>query len=188
MTAPIPGQSRPHIPQDSVNALAAQVVGPRAAKRLAAFRDGVLYVKAREWTLLLAWLVDFVVFVLVAGIGVLVLAGVDNSANLQNGVLVSVLLGILFLVPMLYGGLCYRNGRALGAVLTGTQLVRYANGGRIGAKAPWAMLVRTLLMPVLFFIVIAGALTGGGSAPGGSLVRVGVDATATRQLRAAGIT
>jgi hypothetical protein len=89
-------------------------------------------------------------------------------------------------VPLLYG-MCYRNGRALGAVLTGTQLVRVADGGRIGRKAPWAMLVR-VLMPLLFIGVIVGALGGAGGPPGGSMVRVSVDARATRQLRDAGIT
>jgi hypothetical protein len=84
-------------------------------------------------------------------------------------------------------GLCYGNGRALGAVITGTQLVRIKDGGRVGGKACWAMLVRTLLMPLLFVVVVVGALGGGGGSPSGSLARTSIDPAATRQLHAAGI-
>jgi hypothetical protein len=113
---------------------------------------------------------------------------VDRTADLDNGTIALAVIAILFLVPLLCG-LCYRNGRALGAVLTGTQLVRVADGGRIGGKAPWAMLIRTFLMPLLLIALIMSALAGGGSAPGGgSEARVSVDARATRRLRAAGIT
>jgi hypothetical protein len=182
MTVPRPSEQLP------VRVRAERVLGPRTTKRLATFRNGVLYVKAVEWAQFLAWLVDFVVIVLGVGVGVVVLAVVDRTADLDNGTLSLALVAILFLVPLLYGGLCYRNGRALGAVLTGTQLVRFADGGRIGGKAPWAMLVRTTLMPLLFVVVIVGALAGGGSPPGGgSIARVSVDPRAIRQLRAAGI-
>lgn len=184
----VPGQARPPLPANYPTVLAEQVLGPRTAKRFAWFRNGVLYVKAREGAQFLAWLVDFVVFVLGVGVGILVVAGVDNKADLDNGTLALSLIAVLFLVPLLYG-LCYGNGRALGAVLTGTQLVRLADGGRIGGWAPWAMLVRTLLLPLLVVVVIAGALSGGGTAGGGGAgSRVCVDAKATRQLRAAGIT
>ncbi|MBN6038307.1 RDD family protein [Amycolatopsis sp. 195334CR] len=138
------------------------------------FEDGKPYVKAGTWRLFLAWLVDFVVFVFGVLAGVVVLSVVDLKAQLDNGVIALGLVAIMFLVPLLYG-LCYRNGRALGAVLTGTRLVRVADGGRIGGKGPWAMLVRTVLLPLLLVVVIVGALTGGGSAPGGSQVRISVD-------------
>jgi len=185
MTAPRPSWPLPR--QDSAKAQAEWVLGPRTAKRLATFGDGVLFVEARAGVQFLAWLVDFVVFVFGVAVGFVVLAGVGQAVNLDDGVMVLILLALLFLVPLLYG-LCYRNGRALGAVLTGTQLVRVADGGRIGGKAPWAMLVRTILMPLLLFVVIAGALAGGGVAPGGSQVRISVDVGATGRLRAAGLT
>jgi hypothetical protein len=82
------------------------------------------------------------VFVLGVGVGVVVVAVVDLTADLDDGTILVCLIAVLFLMQLLYGT-CYRNGRALGAVLTGTQLVRVADGGRIGRKAPWAMLVRT---------------------------------------------
>jgi hypothetical protein len=92
------------------------------------------------------------------------------------------------LAPFHDGVLYVEAGRwALGAVVTGTQLVRAANGDRIGGKAAWAMLVR-LLMPLLVIGTIIGALGGGGPVPGGTTARVSVDLRAARRLRAAGIT
>ncbi len=124
-------------------------------------------------------------FVLGVGVGFVVVSGVYVTADLEDGTLLVCLIAMLFLVPLLYGT-CYRNGRALGAVLTGTQLVRIADGSRIGRKAPWAMLVR-IMMPLLFIGNVVGMLSGGGLSDG-STVRVSVDARATRQLRDAGIT
>ncbi|MFD5095006.1 hypothetical protein ACFWMR_30700 [Amycolatopsis thailandensis] len=180
-------QGRPPVRHGSAKDRAEQVFGPRTAKRVATFGDGMSYVEAGFWAQSFAWLVDFVVFVLGVGVGVLVLALVDLSVNLDNGVIALAVLAILFVVPLLYG-LCFGNGRALGAVLTGTRLTRAADGGRIGKKAPWAMLIRTVLMPLLLVAVLAAAFTGGGTAPGGSPARVSVDVRATRRLREAGIT
>jgi len=162
---------------------AERVLEPPTAKRLAKFRNGVLFVRAGGWARFLAWLVDFVVWVLGVGVGFIVVAGVGRAADLDNRTLTLGAIAVLFLVPLLYGGLCYRNGRALGAVLTGIQLVRAADGSRIGGKAPWAMLIR-VLMPLLFIGAIIGALGGGGPIPGGLTVRVSVDPRAIRQLRA----
>ncbi|MDI5980613.1 RDD family protein [Amycolatopsis magusensis] len=157
---------------------------PRTAdKRLKTFRNGIYFVEAGFWRTFLAWLVDIAVFLLGAGAGVVVLAVVDRTANLGAGALVLGIVGILLLVPLLYGGLCYRNGRALGAVLAGTRLVRFADGGRLGAKAPWAMLIRTILLPLLVFALIAAVFGGSGGAPGGSTIRVSVDVRATARLR-----
>jgi hypothetical protein len=181
----LPGPHRPLPPPESTHARAEQVLGPQTATRLATFGDGGLYVKVGRWARFLAWLVDFVVFVLGIGVGVIVVAVVDLAANLDNGTILVCLIAVLFLMQLLYGT-CYRNGRALGAVLTGTQLVRVADGGRIGRKAPWAMLVR-ILMPLLVIGAIVGALGGGGNVADPT-VRVSVDARATRQLRDAGIT
>lgn len=182
----LPGPSRPLPHQDRPRDRAERLLGPRTAKRIATFNDGVLYVRARAWTQFLAWLVDFIVFVLCWGVGVVVVAVVDRAANLDNRILPLGLIATLFLAPLVYGAF-YRNGRALGAVLTGTQLVRVADGGRIGGRAPWVMLIRTILIPLLFIVVIFGALAGGGSAPGGAERRVCVDVRAAGQLRAAGI-
>jgi len=182
----LPGPSRQTLEVERAAAWAEPNLGPRIAKRIGSFRNGGLFVVAADWAALLAWLIDFVVFVLGVGVGVLVLATVDLNAELSDNVLTVSLLAIPFLVPLLYGGLCYRNGRGLGAVLTGTQVVRFVDGGRIGGRAPWVMLVRTVLLPLLFAAVIASALAGGGSGPGGGKIRsICVDVRATQRLRAA---
>ncbi|GAB3712509.1 hypothetical protein GCM10027598_19100 [Amycolatopsis oliviviridis] len=184
MTVPVP--SRPLPRRGGLKDRAEQVLGPRAAKRVTVFRDGTSYVEAGAGRQFVAWLVDFVVFLFGVGVGVVIMAVVDRSANLDDGVLTLAMLAMFFVVPSLYG-VCYGNGRALGAVVAGTRLVRIADGGRIGKRAAWAMLVRTVLMPLLLLAVLAAAFTGGGTAPGGSQARVSVDVGATRRLRAAGI-
>lgn len=66
-----------------------------------------------------------------------------------------------------------------GTLATGTRLVRVKDGSRVGlAKAGWAMLIRTLLMPLLFLAAI------GGSADGPGVVRVSIDSKATERLKA----
>jgi len=128
--------------------------------------------------------VDFVVVVFGVAIGLVALALVDRQMVLGNGVLTLALLGLVFGVPLLYG-LFYGNGRALGAVLTGTQLVRLKDGARPGFRAPWAMLVRNLLLPLLLIAFLVGSLAGFGASPPGSFVRVSLDVDATRRLWAA---
>lgn len=89
---------------------------------------------------------------------------------------------LLLVLPFLYGW-CYRNGRALGGLLTGTRLVRAKDGERIGwGKAGWAMLIRVFFP--LFFIV--GFLDSGHN-DSFSTVRTSIDDRATRKIRAAGI-
>ncbi|MGW0803277.1 hypothetical protein [Nonomuraea sp. NPDC002799] len=163
-----------------------RTLGRRTARRLAEFDNGTLYVQPGEGAQFLAWLVDFVVFVLGVGVGFAIVSLVYVAAGLPEGVLLVLSLSLLFVVPLLYG-LCYGDGRALGAVLTSTQLVRVKDGGRVGGKASWAMLVRTLFMPLLFIVVIAGALGGAGGAPAGSQARTSIDPAATRRLHDAGI-
>jgi hypothetical protein len=184
MTVPRPS-GQLHV-QERARAQAEQVLGPQTARRLDAFGNGVLYVKAGGWARFLAWLVDVIVSVLGMAVGFIVAAGVGHAADLDNATLGVIVIVIVFLAPLLYGGLCYRNGRALGAVLTGTQLVRAGDGGRIGGKAAWAMLVR-FLMPLLVIGAIVGVLGGGGNFSAGSAGRVSVDRRAIRQLHAAGI-
>jgi hypothetical protein len=142
------------------------------------FGDGTAYVRAGDLAMAVTWLVDFVVFVVGVAVGILVLAAVDNAQDLDDGVVALGLLALLFGVPLLYG-LFYTNGRALGAVLTGTRLVRARDGGRIGAKGPWAMLVRTILLPVLFVAIALGEFVSVGS-----LARVSIDVARTRRLHA----
>jgi hypothetical protein len=181
----VPRQSGPLAVLERARAQAEHVLGPQTAKRLAMFHNGVLYVNAGGWARFLGWLVDVVVSVLGMAVGFIVVAGVGRGADLDNGTVGLIGIAVMFLAPLLYGGLCYRNGRALGAVLTGTQLVRTKHGGRIGGWASWAMLVR-ILFPLLAIGMILGALGGGGTAPGSD--RVSVDPRAIRQLHAAGIT
>lgn len=157
-------------------------------ERLGRFRDGAPHVQATRWRRFLAWLVDAVAMLLGLLVVIVIMVGVDRAANLPDTTMGLIGFGFVFVVPLLYGGLCYRNGRALGGVVTGTQLVRIADGGPIGGKAPWVMLGRTFLPPpVLMVVLLIGALGGGGTPPGGSVVRVNIDTRATRGLRAAGI-
>lgn len=179
MTAPRP--ARPLTPLEIARGDVERRLGPGVAKRVEAFTDGSLYVRAGEGARFLAWLLDFVMFVLTVVIGIVVVAGIDNAIDLDDNAVALSLIGVIVLVPLLYGLLCYRNGRALGGVATGTRLVRATTGGRVGAAGPWAMFVRTLLLPLLIAAVVLG-----GTSPGGSLSRVVVDATATRELHDAG--
>lgn len=184
----VPGPSRPTLERERAIMWAEPILGPRIAQRIDTFGDDVLYVKAGGWARFLSWLVDFVVFVLGLGVAFVILAVVDLNADLDNATLGIALIASLFVVPLLYGGLCYRNGRALGGVFTGTQLVRFADGGRIGGRAPWVMLGRILMpWPLFFVLLLVSALAGGGSAPGGGVARVCVDVRATRRLRAAAV-
>ncbi|WP_202869439.1 hypothetical protein [Kribbella caucasensis] len=160
------------------------VLGTQVAKRVEPFGDGRRYVRAGQWAWFLAWLVDFVVVVFGVGIGLVALGLIDRQADLGNGASALALLGLPFGVPLAYG-LFYGNGRALGAVLTGTQLVRLKDGGRVGNWAPWAMLIRVLLLPLLLVAVLASAFAGGGGSPPGSFVRVSLDVDASRRLWAA---
>lgn len=183
MTVRRPSEQMPAL--ERARARTEQVLGPRTAKRLALFHNGVLYVNAGGWARFMGWLVDVVVSVLGMAVGFVVAAGVALAADLDNGTGALIGIATLFLAPLLYGGLCFRNGRALGGVLAGTQVVRIKDGGRIGGWASWAMLVR-ILFPLLAIGMIAGALGGGGTIPGSD--RVSVDARAIRRLHAVGIT
>lgn len=177
-------RGRPLTPTEVAKQHVEHALGPSVAKRLDTFKDGTFYVRAGGWAGLLSWLVDFVVYLLCAFAGFVAL--VVAMPDAPDNVAVFTMLGLVFGVPILYG-LCYGNGRALGAVLTGTRLVRVKNGGRIGAWACWAMLVRTVLFPLLLALVAASALAGGfGSGPPGDLTRVSIDDEATRRLHAAG--
>jgi hypothetical protein len=184
MTAP--GQGRPLPTDERSRDRAERLLGPQVAKRIATFKDGVVYVQAREWLQFLAWLVDFVVFWLCGAVGFVIVAVVGRVADLDIETTTQGALVALLLTPLVYGAF-YGNGRALGAVLTGIQLVRIADGGRIGGKAPWAMVVRTILFPLLLIFVIFSALAGNSSMPGGGAARVSVDVEAIRRLRDAGI-
>ncbi|ONI87653.1 hypothetical protein ALI22I_20745 [Saccharothrix sp. ALI-22-I] len=182
----VPRTDRPSTRLEIAKEHAEHVLGRRTAQRLAAFDNGTLYVQAGDGAQFLTWLVDFVVFMLGVGLGFVVMSVVYVQTGFSDGTLTLLMLSWLFTVPLLYG-LCYGNGRALGAVLTGTRLVRIKDGGRVGGKACWAMLVRTLLLPLLLIAVVVGALGGVGSSPSGSPARTSIDVDATRRLHAAGI-
>lgn len=178
-----PGVDRP-TRLDIVRAEAAHVLGSRAAARVDAFPDGTLHVRAGELRRLLAWLVDFVVYLLVVGVGLVALSVPYSSGKIDDAGLALGGIAVLLLAAPLYG-LCYGNGRALGAVVTGTRLVRLSTGGRIGLPAPWAMTVRTVLLPLLIASVAVGSLAGG--SPPGSPSRTSIDDRGTRRLHAAGL-
>jgi hypothetical protein len=152
-------------------------LGKKIAKRLDTYEDGTFFVSAGDWARLLSWFVDFLVYVLcaVGGFVTLAVAIPVVPANVAALALIGLLLG----VPVLYG-LFYGNGRALGAKLTGTRLVRIKSGDRIGAAACWAMFVRILLFPTMLIVMtLSGSFEG-------SLRRISIDEAATRQLHAAG--
>lgn len=120
------------------------LLGDKLTKRVQAHRNGALYVESTWSGALLAWLVDSV---LVNGtavaLGVLYYVRSTNPDKSAGAVVIAITL--LFVLPLLYGWF-YGNGRGIGALLTGTQLVRLADGSRVGlGKAGWAMLIRTLL-------------------------------------------
>nr|WP_030504777.1 RDD family protein [Micromonospora purpureochromogenes] len=177
---------RPLTRLEAARAHAEHVLGTRKAKRIAAFGNGALYVRAGTGAQVMAWLIDFTVFLFGVGAGFVALSLVDRAVTLSDNLVAGAGLSLLVVVPLLYG-LCYGNGRALGALLTGTQLVRIKDGSRIGLKACWAMLVRTLLMPVLVVVLLVTAFSTGSSDAPGSLVRTSIDPGATRRLHEAGI-
>lgn len=150
-----------------------------ATRKIETFGDGTPYMAAGAGAGFLAWLIDFVVYLFGFAVGFVALAGVLSSEEISGGVVLGILGGLLFGVPVLYGALFYRGGRALGGVMTGTRLVRMADGGRIGAKGPWAMTVRTILLPAM----IIGALAGGGVVSVGQK-RVSIDVERTRRMLA----
>jgi hypothetical protein len=155
-----------------------------AASEIQTFGDGTPYVPARDWAAFLAWLIDFTVFVLGFAVAFVVMAVIDQARpeaqQFDDGTLVVVALVLLIAVPLILG-LWFGNGRALGGVLTGTGLVRTRDGGRIGAKGPWVMLVRTILLPLLVAAVVFS-----GVGPGGRLPRTCIDVARTRRLQEEG--
>ncbi|MFD4641687.1 RDD family protein [Lentzea sp. NPDC058436] len=157
-----------------------QAFGPTIAKRLDTFDDGTLYIGPGGWTRLLAWFADFLVHVLFAGAAFVAFAVATRSSPISDSAAALTVLGLLIGTPLVYG-LFFGNGRGVGAALTGTRLVRVKNGGRLGASACWAMLVRTVLFPLLLLAFVTG-----GTAEG-SLSRISIDDDATRRLHEAGL-
>ncbi|NUT08763.1 MAG: hypothetical protein HOV76_35380 [Hamadaea sp.] len=176
--------ARPKTRLDFAREHAEQLLGPKAAKRLAMFGDGTLYIRAGEGMRFLAWLIDLIVYAVIAVLGLVAVSVAYSTGKISDGKLVGLLAAVVVGTPVLYG-LFFGDGRVLGGVLTGTHLVRNADGARVGYRACWAMTVRLLLIPLLFVAVVTAASTGvGGSGPA---VRVCVDREATRRLHAAGI-
>jgi hypothetical protein len=146
-----------------------------AARKVEAFADGTRYVAAGGWARAMAWLIDAVVVMLAFLAGMGALGALDDALGLGDTVVTLGVIALIPVVPLLYGS-CYAGGRALGALLTGTRLVRLRDGGWIGAKGPWAMLIRTLLLPLAVLAVVTG-----GNADG-SLQRTSIDIARTRRL------
>ncbi|MGC4938716.1 hypothetical protein [Kribbella sp. DT2] len=154
------------------------VLGPDVAKRVGTLKNGRRYVQAGQLATGMAWLADFLVFVVGLVAGTVVLASRPTLDDGQRGLGVIIL---LVAVPLLYG-VFYGTGRGLGGLLAGTRLVRVKDGGRVGFAGPWAMLVRVLLLP---FVIVAVVFGGGVGSPPGSFRRVSLDVAATNRLWAA---
>ncbi|MEU4807358.1 hypothetical protein [Actinosynnema sp. NPDC023587] len=167
-------------PVQLVREHASEALGRGVAGRIRAFGDRTLYVEATWGAVILAWLVDFLLVTgLAIGAGVAYYTSAPATSDPAAGAAVTTLASLVVL-PFLYGW-CYGNGRGLGALLSGTRLVRVKDGSRVGlAKAGWAMLLRTLG----FVIIALGAL--GGDSTDANQVRVSIDVRATERLRAAG--
>ncbi|MEE3918053.1 hypothetical protein V2I01_03585 [Micromonospora sp. BRA006-A] len=170
---------------EAAQAQAEHVLGARKAKRIAMFGNGTLYVKAGTMAQVMSWLIDFVVYLFAVAVGVVALSVLDRAVTLSGGASPGgarvVRTGAGSLRPLLRRRPRARRG------LTGTQLVRVRDGSRIGVKACWAMLVRTLFMPVLSVVLVVLAFSTGSADAPGSLVRASIDPDATRRLHAAGI-
>lgn len=152
------------------------VLGMGVANRVKAYKDGTLFVEATLSSAFAAWLIDSVLVNGTAiGLGALYyVRSSDPNKNAGAGVIAMTLIIVL---PLLYGWF-YGNGRGVGGLLTGTRLVRVKDGSRIGlGKAGWAMLIRTLLLPLGFMAAIGGSTGGPGE------VRISIDIEATDRLR-----
>lgn len=155
----------------------APTLGPEAARRVRAFENGALYVDSTMSGALLAWLIDAVLLYAVA-VTVAILYGTRSFDPDRAVGAVVIGISLIVVLPFVYGW-AFRNGRALGGVLTGTQVVRMKDGTPIGfGKAGWAMLIRTVFLPFLFWAAIDGI----------GQVRVSIDRTATARLHDSGIT
>ncbi len=151
------------------------VLGESVASRLKTYKNGTLYVEATWSSTLVAWLVDGV---LVNGtaIGLGVLYFVSSSVPNKDAGAVVIAFTLIFVLPLLYGWF-YGNGRGVGALLAGTRLVRVKDGSRVGLrKAGWAMLIRTLLLPLTFLAALSGSNSSHDE------VRVSIDVKANDQL------
>lgn len=165
---------------EPMRAQVAPVLGVDAAGRLRAFKNGVLHIDTPLGRAFLAWLIDLVVVWGTAlGLGFAMFARSTAPDAAIGASVITILL--LVALPFLYGW-CYRNGRALGGVLTGTRLVRLADGHRIGwAKAGWALTIRSLFMPFVVLTVLESGASGDFTS-----MRTSIDDDATARLWAAG--
>jgi len=158
------------------------VLGESAAQRVRAFRNGDLYVDSTVGAAVGAWFVDsLIVNGTAVGVGAIYYA---LSSAADRGIsAIAITLALMVVLPFLYGW-CYADGRAVGATLAGTRAVRVRDGGRLGRRqAGWAMLIRTLLLPFIFWVAL-GEVTEVGVGE----VRVSIDEAATRRLHETGVT
>jgi hypothetical protein len=166
-----------------VSALRQRVIaslGKDIGDKVDAAEDGTLYVEA-VGRAICAWLIDFV---LIVGLSV-VLGLVYYKTHLyeaESAAGASVIIIFLCIaLPFTYGWF-YSNGRGVGALVTGTRLVRRSNGQNIGLlKAGWAMFAR-IYGRILFVIGLLGGSTMDVTQ------RVSIDIEATKRLYGAGFT
>ncbi|WP_141367199.1 RDD family protein [Glutamicibacter uratoxydans] len=167
----------------SIREAAEPALGNKAAERIRRFRTGGIYVGASAPAAFIAWLIDFL---LIAGVSVGIACGSLGDFADEEAVLSAIGIFVLLsvLLPFLYGWF-FRDGRALGGLLTGTRLVRIKDGSRVGWwKAGWAMFIRSTLVLMLLGILLALLDTDG---PGmfdwdASQVRTSIDIEATEKL------
>jgi hypothetical protein len=133
-----------------------------ARKRTKKLGNGRPVVESSGWQSLGAWAVDFS---LVAVLAAVASAAVAASATGTAGQTAVAAVTVWIVVPWLYG-FCCPNGLSLGSLASGTAVVRFDTGGRLGIwRAGWVMFARMVLFPVVILLVVLAA--AGGSGPSG---------------------
>jgi hypothetical protein len=138
-----------------------------ARKRTKNLGNGQPVVESSFWQSVGAWAVDFS---LVAVLAAVASAAVAGSAMGTAGQIVAAAFTVWIAAPWLYG-FCCPNGLSLGSLASGTVVVRFTTGGRLGWwRAGWVMFTRMVLFPVVIFVVVLAA--AGGSSPSGGGPRI----------------
>jgi hypothetical protein len=139
-----------------------------ARKRTKKLGNGQPVVESSGWQSLGAWAVDFS---LVAVFATVASAAVAGSATGTAGQAVAAAITVWMAAPWLYG-FCCSNGLSLGSLASGTVVVRFNTGGRLGWwRAGWVMFTRMVLFPVFILIVVLAAAGGSSPSGGGSKTR-----------------
>lgn len=128
-----------------------------AQKRSAQLGNGTSVVKASAWQQIGAWFVDFSVVAIVAAVAYVVVAG---SLEGTTGKAVLAALAGWIGAAWIYG-LCCFGGKSLGALASGTRVVRFSTGTAPGVwRAGWVMFSRTVLFPIVGLVLFVAAVGG----------------------------